>query len=143
MQDAQSACLTAAKQAFPNGKVLMCWFHIKQCVKKIDVKKCKPYKEMLDNHLNKMRYSAKFEQFEAVKAEALVRKSFYQDLDDLRFYFIKQWLEGGKYIEFAICKHIVAFCKLTNQPYEESGKEFIYAKKKCRPTAKAKNELAE
>ncbi|CAF0909747.1 unnamed protein product [Brachionus calyciflorus] len=33
-QDAQSACSAAAREFFPNLTVLMCWFHLKQAVKK-------------------------------------------------------------------------------------------------------------
>lgn len=48
MQDAQSACSSAAKQVFPNVNILMCWFHLKQAVKKnLDTKNVSNLKRWL------------------------------------------------------------------------------------------------
>ncbi|CAF1156107.1 unnamed protein product, partial [Brachionus calyciflorus] len=95
MQDAQAACAAAAKQSFPNVIVLMCWFHLKQCVKKhLDVKKCKQFKQMIENDITQMHYTMSLENFEMVKGEALARWSLYQDLNDFGIYFNSQWLQS-------------------------------------------------
>ncbi|CAF0999559.1 unnamed protein product [Brachionus calyciflorus] len=68
----------------------------------------------------------------------------YRVANSLNKYYVQtnpKFCSCSKFLEFAVCKHYIALCRLTNQKYEEKDREFVFAKKRGRP-AKSKNALA-
>ncbi|RNA17037.1 Carbonic anhydrase 2 [Brachionus plicatilis] len=98
MQDAQAACAAAAKQCFPEITILMCWFHLKQNIKKRIPDKlgkhAKTYKDMIEKDVVSLHYSNTYERFIHLKMEIFERWSQIEEMNDFKQYFEKQWLEG-------------------------------------------------
>jgi predicted nucleic acid-binding Zn finger protein len=69
--------------------------------------------------------------------------SAYRVVNSQNKYYVQnnpKYCSCSFFLEHAICKHYIAFCKLTNQQYAERDREFVCARKRGRP-AKAKSAL--